>query len=123
MGHHKTDNTLGAYQLEYENLVWHFNSSNTTKYLTNSIRSGILKLVNKLKKKGRQMAQDKTKTKRGNATKKIISLAWLVFAVQQTFNGYVLLTNFDNYFVVASALVSLGFAGVIVTAHFFIAHN
>lgn len=95
------------------------NRSNTTKHLTISKRKRTLKSVIKLKRKDDKMAHDKTKIK-GNLIK---SFAWLLFATQQAFIGYVLLTNFDNYFVIVSALVSLGIAGVIVAVHFFKAHK
>lgn len=49
----------------------------------------------------------------------IVAAAWLVFAVHQGFIGWVLLTNFSNYFVVAAAVLSLAMAGLTVLVHFF----
>lgn len=94
------------------------------KDLTNLKKGSIIEPVNKAKRKDDKMATDKTnKTKKGNATRTLKSIVWLAFAVQQAFIGYVLLTNFDNYFVIVSALVSLGIAGVIVAVHFVKAHK
>lgn len=50
---------------------------------------------------------------------RIVATAWLIFAVHQAFVGYVLLTNFANYFVVASAVLSLALAGIVVLTHFY----
>ena len=50
---------------------------------------------------------------------KLIATAWLIFAVHQAFIGYVLLSNFANYFVVAAAVLSLALAGIVVLTHFY----
>lgn len=98
-----------------------FNSKNPRKSLTIPKMGSIIKGVNKLKRKDDKMASDKTK--KSNKANGLKSLAWLAFAAQQAFIGYVLLSNFDNYAVVACALLSLGLAGVVVIAHFFNAHK
>lgn len=56
----------------------------------------------------------------GNSIK---SVAWLVLATQQAFAGYVLLSNFDNYFVIVTSVASLLIAGAIVVMHFVRAHK
>ncbi len=94
---------------------------NLRKSLTIPKKGSIIKGVNKLKRKDDKMASDKTK--KSNKVNGLKSLAWLVFAAQQAFIGYVLLSNFDNYAVIACALASLGMAGVVVIAHFFKAHK
>lgn len=50
---------------------------------------------------------------------KLIATAWLIFAVHQAFIGYVLLSNFANYFVVVAAVLSLALAGIVVLTHFY----
>lgn len=50
---------------------------------------------------------------------RIKATAYLIFAVHQAFVGYVLLTNFANYFVVASAVLSLALAGIVVLTQFY----
>jgi len=94
---------------------------NPIKSLTFKKKGSIIGRVNKLKRKDDKIATDKTK--KSNKSNALKSVAWLVFAAQQAFIGYVLLTNFNNYVVVATALLSLGIAGVIVIAHFFKAHK
>lgn len=96
---------------------------NTTKYLTINDKWRILALVNKLKRKDKKMAADKTKKAKGKKLNMLKSIIWLSFAVQQAFEAYVLLRNFDNYFVAAAALISLGIAGVVVVSHFISAHK
>jgi hypothetical protein len=98
-----------------------FNPSNTIKYLTLWKKRSIIKGVKKLIVKDNKMTKDKNKkSNKKNAGKSVV---WLVFAAQQAFSGYVLLSNFDSYAVIACALVSLGIAGVIVVAHFINAHK
>lgn len=96
------------------------NTSNTIKHLTFSVRSGIIGLVKKLKRKDdKPMANNKTKkANAGNKLKVLTGMIWLAFAAQQTFSGFVLLSNFDNYAVVVTALTSLALAGVVVVWHF-----
>lgn len=53
----------------------------------------------------------------------IKSLAWLIEAAFRGFTGYILLTNFHNYVVVAAAVYALVTAGIIVVAHFVKAHK
>jgi hypothetical protein len=101
------------------------NRGKPKKVLTSLKRFAILRTVNKAKRKGDKiMATDNKntskKTSKGGALK---SIAWLAFAAQQGFVGYVLLANFGNYFVVAAAIASLLIAGVIVVAHFINAHK
>lgn len=62
--------------------------------------------------------QTQLKTER-KLNPRIKATAYLVFAVHQAFIGYVLLTNFANYFVVASAVLSLALAGIVVLTHFY----
>lgn len=94
------------------------------KVLTNLNVFAKLKPISKANRKGDKMATDnkqpKTESNRSGAIK---SLAWLLLAGQQAFAGYVLLVNFSNYFVIATAGISLGLAGVIVVAHFIKAHK
>lgn len=95
------------------------------KVLTNRKTFARLRsVINHKSRKGDKMSTDNKKTSnkssKGGALK---SVAWLAFAVQQGFVGYVLLTNFSNYFVVAAAVASLLIAGVIVVAHFISAHK
>lgn len=93
----------------------------TIKYLTILDPPAIMKRVNKLKnERTTKMPKDKTKKSRSSLTH---SVAWLVFATQQAFVGIVLLKSFDNYFVVAGALISLAIAGSVVLVHFFKAHK
>lgn len=95
--------------------------SKPNKVLTNLKQFAILRNVNKAKRKGDKMATDNKKT--SNKSSGLKSAGWLVLAVQQGFVGYVLLSNFSNYFVVAGAIASLLIAGVIVVAHFIGAHK
>lgn len=99
--------------------------SKPKKVLTNRNAFARLRsVINHKSRKGDKMSTDNKKTSnkssKGGALK---SVAWLAFAVQQGFIGYVLLTNFSNYFVVAAAVASLLIAGVIVVAHFIGAHK
>lgn len=96
-----------------------FSRGNTRKYLTKSKKRSILRPVNKLKRKDdKKMAHDKTKKSKGKKLNMLKSIVWLAFAVQQAFIGYLVLSNFDNYFAIVTALISLGIAGAIVLAHF-----
>lgn len=99
--------------------------SKPKKVLTNRNLFAKLRSVNNIKsRKGDKMATDNKKTpiksNKGGALK---SVAWLVLAAQQGFVGYVLLSNFSNYFVIAAGIASLLIAGVIVVAHFIGAHK
>lgn len=114
---------LDKFKLEYEELPSLVTRGNRIKYLTIKEKGSIIRSVNKLKRKDNKMANDKTKNKKGNAKKMLSSIVWLTFAVQQAFIGIVLLNNFDNYFVIVGALISLGIAGVIVVSHFVRAHK
>lgn len=69
------------------------------------------------------MASTKTETKSKKKVSTLKSVAWLGFASQQSFVGYVLLSNFDNYVVVAAAVASLLLAFVVVVSHFVRAHR
>lgn len=102
-----------------------FISSKPNKVLTNLKAFVTLHSVNKAKRKGDKiMATDKQKTiKKTSKFGSMLSIAWLVFAAQQGFVGYVLLTNFSNYFVVAAGLLSLGIAGIVIVVHFAQAHR
>lgn len=66
-----------------------------------------------------------TTTKNNTNTKKdvIKSVAWLVEATFRAFVGWVLLSHFHNYVMVAAAIYSLLTAGLIVTVHFVNAHK
>lgn len=101
------------------------NTSKPKKVLTNLKHFVTLRTVNKAKsRKGDKMAKDNKQTPQKSSKGGMLkSIAWLVFAAQQGFVGYVLLANFSNYFVIAGASVSLGIAGVIVVAHFVSAHK
>lgn len=93
------------------------------KVLTKRKKWRIIQVVKKLKRKDDKMAKDKIKNnKKTKATGMLKSIAWLLFGAQQALCGLVLLKNFDNYFVVASALVSLFIAGGVVVYHFVGAH-
>jgi hypothetical protein len=67
--------------------------------------------------KKEQKTQEVKKERKLNP--RIVATAWLIFAVHQAFVGYVLLTNFANYFVVASAVLSLALAGIVILTHFY----
>jgi hypothetical protein len=102
-----------------------FNRGKSNKVLTNLKAFAILRGVNKAKRKGDKiMATDNKKTtNKKNKGGMQQSVAWLVFAAQQGFVGYVLLANFSNYIVIAAAGISIGIAGVIVVTHFVRAHQ
>lgn len=99
--------------------------SKPNKVLTNLKRFATLPSVNIIKsRKGDKMNKDNKKTSNKSGKGGMLkSAGWLVLATQQGFVGYVLLTNFSNYFVVAAAIASLLIAGVIVVAHFVGAHK
>lgn len=116
--------SMPTVRLGYEGLppIKRFISKKSKKVLTNTKRFDILGSVNKLiHRKDDKMATDKTKMVKSKSMG--ISIAWLGFAVQQGFVGYILLTNFSNYFVIASACISLGIAGTVVATHFVKAHK
>ena len=98
-----------------------FHRGKLRKSLTMKKKGSIIERVKKAKRKDDKMAVDKNK--KANKVNGLKSLAWLTFAAQQAFIGYVLLSNFNNYVVVACALASLGMAGLVVIAHFFKAHK
>lgn len=92
------------------------NSGNSRKYLTKDKKNHIMGSVIKLKRKDDKMTKEKnTKNNKRDILK---SITWLLEATFRIFVGWLLLSNFDNIFVVIAALYALGSAGVIVIAHF-----
>jgi len=91
------------------------------KVLTKTKPWPILVPVKQAKRKDDKMATDKKpKTNISHALK---SVAWLVFAAQQAYAGYLVLAHFHGYIAVATGLVSLGIAIAVVIAHFVRAHR
>lgn len=97
------------------------NRGKTRKYLTNKKPSGIMKDVNKIKRKDDKMVNNKHK--KSNKRNAILSVAWLVEAAFRAYTGWILLANFDNVVAVAAAIYALGTAGIIVATHFFRAYK
>lgn len=69
--------------------------------------------------------KNKTEEVQAKSTKLevIKSLAWLIEATFRGFVGWVLLSHFNNYVMVAAAIYSLITAGLIVITHFVKAHK
>lgn len=67
-----------------------------------------VKAINK--RKDDKMASNKTqKNSKGSVLKAVV---WSAFAAHQGFVGWLVITNFDNYFAVVSAVASFTFAVV-----------
>lgn len=63
------------------------------------------------------------KKKKHAALEVLESIMWFAFAGHQGFMGWVLLTNFDDYFVLGSGLLAVLLALVVVGVHFIAAHR
>lgn len=61
---------------------------------------------------------NKPKTKLNKMQNVIKAGLWLIHATASALAGYILVTNYNNYFVIATGLYLLATAGLVVVVHF-----